>query len=152
MSAKAQNISALALAGSVIPGADVLLMTTALNVFAIVTAFFGLYLGIDEAVSGLAINVLSRFIPRERINGKAVSVGTSVLIVGALWFWVQSKFSILLLQQIAAPIYGITSFMIPCLLVYKVPALHAYKSRSVYLVFFVGVVVCMTPVLKALGY
>ncbi|AMR80561.1 amino acid permease [Cupriavidus nantongensis] len=152
LSAKAQNISALALAGSVIPGADVLLMTTALNVFAIVTAFFGLYLGIDEAVSGIAINVLSRFIPRENINRKVVSIGTSVLIVGALWLWVQSKFSILLLQQIAAPIYGVTSFIIPCLLVYKVPALHAYKTKSVYFVFFVGVVVCMTPVLKALGY
>jgi len=152
LSAKAQNISALALAGSVIPGDGVLYMATALNLFAIVTAFLGIYLGLEEAIKGVAINVITRFVPQEHINARSVSVGTCVFIVLGLWFWVQTRFSILLLQQLASPIYGIASFIIPCALVYKVPALRKYRSPKVWCVFAFGVILCMSPILKAMGY
>ncbi|WP_341644362.1 hypothetical protein [Thauera sp. SDU_THAU2] len=150
--AKAQNISALALAGSVIPGNVVLFMTTALNVFAILTAFLGIYLGIEEAVSGMVMNVLTRFVPEERINRRFVSLFVCVFIVIGLWLWVQTQFSILLLQQLASPIYGIASFIIPCLLIYKVPVLRKYISPKVWYVFVFGVIVCLSPILKGMGY
>lgn len=152
LSAKAQNISALALAGSVMPGNGVLYLTTALNVFAIVTAFLGIYLGFEESIKGVVLNVLTRFVPESRINHKAVSLGVCVFIVLGLWFWVQTRFSILLLQQLASPIYGIASFIVPCILVYKVPALRKYISPKVWYVFLFGVVVCTAPILKAMGY
>lgn len=152
LSAKAQNISALALAGAVIPGNGVLYMTTALNVFAILTAFLGIYLGIEEAISGMAMNILTRFVPNERINKRMVSLFVCVAIVLGLWFWVQTRFSILLLQQIASPIYGIASFIIPSVLIYKVPALRKYISPKVWYVFVFGVIVCLSPILKAMGY
>ncbi|WP_260436015.1 amino acid permease [Burkholderia sp. Bp9143] len=152
LSAKAQNISALALAGSVIPGNGVLYMATALNLFAIVTAFLGIYLGLEEAIRGVVMNVITRFIPHERINVRLVSVGICVFIVIGLWCWVQTRFSILLLQQLAAPIYGIASFVVPCLLVYKVPALRKFRSPRVWCVFAFGIVLCLSPVMKALGY
>lgn len=152
LSAKAQNISALALAGSVMPGNGVLYLTTALNVFAIVTAFLGIYLGFEESIKGVVFNVLTRFVPENRINDRAVSLGVCVFIVLGLWFWVQTRFSILLLQQLASPIYGVASFIVPCILVYKVPALRKYISPKVWYVFLFGVVVCTAPILKAMGY
>ncbi|RCW68675.1 amino acid permease [Pseudorhodoferax soli] len=152
LSAKAQNISALALAGSVMPGSVVLYLTTALNVFAILTAFLGIYLGFEESIKGVVLNLVCRFIPRERISDRLISVAVCVAIVVGLWFWVQTRFSILLLQQLASPIYGIASFVIPCILVYKVPALRQYKSLKVWYVFLFGLIVCLSPVLKAMGY
>ncbi|WP_241082996.1 amino acid permease [Achromobacter xylosoxidans] len=152
LSAQAQNISALALAGAVIPGNGVLYLTTALNVFAVVTAFLGIYLGIEEAVAGLVMNIVTRFVPKERINKRVVSLTLCVAIVFSLWLWVQTRFSILLLQQIASPIYGIASFIVPCLLIYKVPALRKYISLKVWYVFIFGLIVCVSPILKALGY
>ncbi|MBR0859214.1 hypothetical protein [Bradyrhizobium liaoningense] len=152
LSAKAQNISALALAASVIPANAVLFMTTALNIFAIVTAFLGIYLGFEEGLAGMAMNLMTRFTPKEKISRRMVTFGVAVFIVVALWLWVRIQFSILLLQQIASPIYGIISFIIPCLLVYKVAALHKYKSLKLFYVFAFGVLLCMSPVLKALGY
>lgn len=152
LSARAQNISALALAGSVIHGDGVLYMTAALNVFAILTAFLGIYLGFEESVKGVVMNVLTRFVPGERVNARLVSAGVCVSIVLGLWFWVQTRFSILLLQQLASPIYGIASFIIPCVLVYKVPALRRFVSPKVWYVSVFGVIVCLSPLLKALGY
>lgn len=152
LSAKAQNISALALAGSVMPGNGVLYLTTALNVFAIVTAFLGIYLGFEESIKGVVFNILTRFVPENRINDRAVALGVCVFIVLGLWFWVQTRFSILLLQQLASPIYGVASFIVPCILVYKVPALRKYISPKVWYVFLFGVVVCTAPILKAMGY
>jgi serine transporter len=152
LSAKAQNISALALAGSVIPGNGVLYMATALNLFAIVTAFLGIYLGLEESIKGVVMNVITRFIPHERVNSRLVSIGVCVFIVLGLWFWVQTRFSILLLQQLAAPIYGIASFIIPCVLICKVPALRKYRSPRAWCVFVFGVILCLSPILKAMGY
>lgn len=152
LSAKAQNISALALAGSVMPGNGVLYLTTALNVFAIVTAFLGIYLGFEESIKGVVLNLLTRFIPESRISNRAVSLGVCAFIVIGLWFWVQTRFSILLLQQLASPIYGVASFIVPCILVYQVPALKKYVSPKVWYVFLFGVIVCTAPILKAMGY
>jgi serine transporter len=152
LSAKAQNISALALAGSVIPGNGVLYMSTALNVFAILTAFLGIYLGFEEAITGMVMNILTRSLTRDRINARLVSLLVCVAIVLGLWLWVQTGFSILLLQQIASPIYGLASFIIPGVLVYKVPALRKYISLKTSYVFLFGIIVCLSPILKAMGY
>ncbi|OZI01496.1 transporter [Salmonella enterica subsp. enterica serovar Heidelberg] len=47
VSAFEQNISALALAAQVIPGHIIHITSTILNIFAVLTAFFGIYLGAD---------------------------------------------------------------------------------------------------------
>lgn len=143
-----QNISALAMATKVIPGAAVRVMTTLLNIFAIMTAFFGIFLGFQEAIKGIALNLISRVIPKERVNRTALNVGVCVFVVLLLWAWVMTRFSIILLNQISAPIYGTVACLIPCLLVHKVPVLHKLKGPSVYYVAMLGVMLCSTPFLK----
>lgn len=142
------NISAMAIVAKVIPGEMVRVMSILLNIFAIVTAFFGIFLGFQEAMKGIVVNVLSRFIDEKAINETAVSIGVSVFIVLLLWAWVLTHFPVLLLQQIGAPVYGIVSCIIPCYLVFKVPQLKKYYSWRVLFISGTGLLLCLSPFFK----
>lgn len=142
------NISAMAIVAKVIPGEVVRIMSILLNIFAIVTAFFGIFLGFQEAMKGIVMNILSRFVDEESINETGVSIGVSVFIVLLLWIWVLTHFPVLLLQQIGAPVYGIVSCIIPCYLVLKVTQLRKYYSWRVLFISATGVLLCLSPFFK----
>lgn len=142
------NISAMAIVAKVIPGEVVRIMSVLLNIFAIVTAFFGIFLGFQEAMKGIVTNILSRFVDEQSINEKSVSIGVSIFIVLLLWVWVLTHFPILLLQQIGAPVYGIVSCIIPCYLVLKVTQLRKYYSWRVLFISATGVLLCLSPFFK----
>lgn len=144
------NVSVLAVASQVLPGKVVAAMSISLNIFAIMTAFFGIYLGFQEVLKGMAINIISRFMNAQAIPPRVMTFAVAVAIVTMLWCWVLTKFSILLLQQVGAPVYGIVSCLIPCYLVYKVPPLNVYKSWRIYYISFFGVLLCIAPFLKFL--
>ncbi|TNB81528.1 transporter [Pseudomonas sp. Fig-3] len=144
------NISALAIASKVLPGRVVATMSIMLNIFAIVTAFFGIYLGFQEALKGMALNVMGRFMNVDAVSPRFITLGVAVFIIALLWCWVMTKFSILLLQQIGAPVYGVVSCLIPCYLVFKVPVLRVYKSWKIYYIGLFGVMLCIAPFLKLL--
>lgn len=148
VSAFEQNISALAIAAQVIPGAVVKVMTALLNIFAILTAFLGIYLGFQEAIKGIVVNILTRFMPEERINQTVLHYGVCLGVIIALWFWVSTRFSILFFMQLGGPLFGIVSCLIPCYLVYKVPALHKFKGPTVWFIIFFGVLLCLSPFFK----
>ncbi len=143
--AKQENISALALAAKVIPGNVIKWMTIVLNVFAILTAFFGIFLGFQEAIKGIITNIVTRVIPKERINDKVLTLSVCILIIIVLWLWVAANVSFLLLQQIGAPVYGLVSCLIPCLLVYIVPILNKYKGWDIYYIALMGLMLCASP-------
>lgn len=145
VSAFEQNISALAIAAQVIPGSVVRIMTTALNIFAILTAFFGIYLGFQEAIQGIVINIISRFIPEEKINRKILHYCVTLAIIIGLWFWVSTRFSILFFMQLGSPLFGVVSCLIPCFLVYRVPKLHKYKGPVIWFIIFFGILLCISP-------
>lgn len=142
------NISAMAIVAKVIPGEVVRIMSVLLNIFAIVTAFFGIFLGFQEAMKGIVMNILLRFVDEESINETGVSIGVSVFIVLLLWVWVLTHFPILLLQQIGAPVYGIVSCIIPCYLALKVTQLRKYYSWRVLFISATGVLLCLSPFFK----
>src|SRR5699024_2772701 len=71
-----QNISALAIAAQFISGdgaAWVKVVSVILNIFAVMTAFFGVYLGFREATQGIVMNILRRKIDRKSVvEGKRI--------------------------------------------------------------------------------
>lgn len=148
VSAFEQNISALAIAAQVIPGSIVKVMTALLNIFAILTAFFGIYLGFQEAIKGIVMNILLRFIPEERINQRIVHFSICIGVVLGLWLWVSTRFSIIFFMQLGSPLFGVVSCLIPCYLVYKVPVLHKLKGPSIWYVTFFGILLCLSPFFK----
>lgn len=146
-----QNISALAIAAQFIEGDAARYVTpvsVALNIFALMTAFFGVYLGFKEAVQGLIINALTRFIPEEKINKKILNVGIVIFTVAIAWGAIVLNLPVLMFTSICSPIFGIVGCLIPAWLVYKVPSLHRYKGASLYLIIFTGIMLCISPFLK----
>ncbi|EMO7837567.1 transporter [Morganella morganii] len=142
------NISAIALVSKVFPGDAVKIISIMLNIFAIVTAFFGIFLGFQEAMKGIVVNLLTRVIDEKNINDRIVKIFVSIFITLLLWIWVLTHFPILLLQQIGAPVYGIVSCIIPCYLVIKVAQLKQFYSWQLVLIFSTGVLLCLSPFFK----
>ncbi len=104
--------------------------------FAILTAFLGIYLGFQEAIKGIVVNIISRFIPEENINQKVLHIGVCVGVILTLWLWVSTRFSILFFLQLGGPLFGVVSCLIPCYLVYKVPVLHKLKGPTIWFISF----------------
>ena len=148
VSAFEQNISALALATQVIPGEIIHLASTILNIFAVLTAFFGIYLGFHEALKGIVLNILSRVINVEKVSPQMLTAGIGVFIVATLVVWVSFRVSVLVFFQLGSPLYGIVSCLIPVFLIYSVKALENLRGIRTWLIFIYGILLCLSPLLK----
>ena len=148
VSAFEQNISALALAAQVIPGQIIHITSTVLNIFAVLTAFFGIYLGFHEAIKGIILNVLSRVIDVEKINPLVLTLGICTFIVITLVIWVSFRVSVLVFFQLGSPLYGIVSCIIPFFLIYKVTQLEKLRGLKTWLILLYGILLCLSPLLK----
>ena len=146
--ALAHNISALAIVARVMPGPWVKVMSVMLDIFAILSAFFGIYLGFYEALRGIVLNMLARFVQRESLNRSVVNVIVTCAILVMLWVWVSANFSTMLILQMTGPIYGITACFVPCYLVWRVPSLRNLRGGAVYFVFFYGLLLMVSPLFK----
>ncbi len=142
-----QNISALAIAAKFFPGGWVTVVSVMLNIFAVMTAFFGVYLGFREATQGIVMNILQRMMPAERINEPLVKYGIMVFAVLLAWGAIILNAPVLSFTSICSPIFGMVGCLIPAYLVYKVPMLHKYKGISLYLIIFTGMLLCVSPFL-----
>ncbi|MDR0219350.1 MAG: amino acid permease [Enterobacteriaceae bacterium] len=142
-----QNISALAIAAQFFPGGWVIFVSVMLNVFAVMTAFFGVYLGFREASQGIAMNLLSRLMPAAKINEKWVQKGIMMFAILLAWGAIILNAPVLSFTSICSPIFGIVGCLIPAYLVYKVPGLHHHKGASLILIIFTGILLCISPFL-----
>ncbi|AUQ41115.1 amino acid permease [Yersinia ruckeri] len=142
-----QNISALAIAAKFFPGGWATVVSVILNIFAVMTAFFGVYLGFREATQGIVMNILRRKIPAEKINQKWVQNGIMVFAVLLAWGAIILNAPVLSFTSICSPIFGLVGCLIPAYLVYKVPALHKYKGVSLMIIIITGILLCISPFL-----
>ncbi|CNF65946.1 putative transmembrane transport protein [Yersinia enterocolitica] len=142
-----QNISALAIAAKFFPGGWETVVSVILNIFAVMTAFFGVYLGFREATQGIVLNILRRIMPPENINERWVQNGIMVFAVLLAWGAIILNAPVLSFTSICSPIFGMVGCLIPAYLVYKVPALHKYKGLSLTVIIITGVLLCISPFL-----
>lgn len=139
------NISALAMAAQDGGQQSVKIFSLILNIFAVMTAYFGVYLGFREACQGLVMNVLCRFLPEERINKSLVGNGIMVFTILMSWGAIVLNAPVLSFTSICSPIFGLVGCLIPAYLVYRVPALHAYKGLALKLIIATGILLCISP-------
>ena len=144
-----QNISALAIAAQFISdgGSWVKVVSVILNIFAVMTAFFGVYLGFREATQGIVMNLLRRRLPADRINETLVQRGIMLFAIILAWSAVALNAPVLSFTSICSPIFGLVGCLIPAWLVLKVPALHKYKGASLVIIIITGVLLCVSPFL-----
>ena len=148
--AAANNISSLAMAARGMEGNTLKILSLILNIFAITTAFFGVFLGFREACQGIAMNILRRMMPEERINKKTVSIG--ILIFAVLFSWGSNvlNFPVLSLLSFFGPIVGIIGCLIPAYLVHRVMFLHQYKGIMLNCIVLMGLLLLVSPFLRFL--
>lgn len=76
------NISALALAAQNMDGTLIKILNLILNIFAVVTAYFAMFLCFRDACVGIAINVLKRFVLEEKLIA-TISISVSACSVSS---------------------------------------------------------------------
>ncbi|WP_318520030.1 SLC5/6 family protein [Photobacterium leiognathi] len=145
-----ENISALAMIAHYFPGSWATIVGIVINIFAVVTSFFGVFLAFKEACKGLAMNILERKYAHEEINTELVNKLTTVFIILIAWTAVALNLPILSFTSICSPIFGIVGCLIPAYLVYKVPTLKKYKGTATYLIIITGILLCISPLLAFL--
>jgi serine transporter len=143
-----ENISALAIAAKVIPGKWTNIAGILLNVFAVMTAFFGIYLGFREATQGILMNILRRYLPEDRISEKWVKITIIIAAISLAWSAIVLNLPVLLFTSLCSPIFGLVGCLIPAYLVYKVPSLHRFKGIALYFIIFTGLLLVISPFLK----
>lgn len=145
--ASEENISALAMVAQGMQGQTLKLLSLTLNIFAVMTAYFGVYLGFREACQGLTMNMMRRYMPEDRINKKLVGYGIMIFTILLSWGAIVLNAPVLSFTSICSPIFGLVGCLIPAYLVYQVPALHKYKGVSLYIIIITGLLLCVSPFL-----
>lgn len=145
-----QNISALAIVAQFFPGSWATYVGMILNIFAVMTAFFGVYLGFREATQGIVMNVLVRLMPEDKINPNYVQKGIMLAAILLAWGAIVLNAPVLSFTSICSPIFGLVGCLIPAYLVYKVSMLHKYKGIALYIIIITGILLCVSPFLAFL--
>lgn len=141
------NISALAMAAQGSGQQYVKVFSLILNIFAVMTAYFGVYLGFREACQGLAMNMLCRVMPEERVNKTILKYGIIFFTIMVSWGAIVLNAPVLSFTSICSPVFGMVGCLIPAYLVYRVPLLHRYKGVSLYIIIITGILLCVSPFL-----
>ncbi|MGR5063892.1 hypothetical protein [Photobacterium sp. DNB22_13_2] len=147
MDAMNKNVSALAIIAHYYSGSWATVAGIVINIFAVVTSFFGVFLAFREACKGLAMNILLRKYKEEEINKEWVSKGVIVFIILLAWSAIALNAPILSFTSICSPVFGLVGCLIPAYLVYKVPSLHKYKGTATYMIIATGILLCISPIL-----
>lgn len=123
-----------------------------INICAVLAAFLSIITGMREGVRGIILNIL-RGMGKDVdvLKGKFFEILIGVIIILMTWLSIVFQVPIYKLVPLCGPIFGIIGCLMPALLVYKVPALHKYKGLTVYYIIYVGIILCISPLLmKAL--
>ncbi|HDS4602849.1 amino acid permease [Citrobacter freundii] len=148
-----QNTSALALMAKIIPentGGFIPVLSVLLSISAILTSFFGIYLGFYDALSGIIINIADRFIVRGKKFNNFLPYLVTLTAIILLWGWVVADVSTMALLQWTVGTFGLVSCLIPCYLIWRVPSLQKYKSPAVIFVSLMGFMLVVSPLFKLL--
>ncbi len=140
-----QNISALAIAAQEMDGDTVRILSLLLNIFSIMTAFFGVFLAFKESCQGIALNLLKRVYDENHINRKAIAMGTLVFGVLVAWGAIILNIPVLRLLTWMGPIMGIIGCFIPTYLVYKLDFLARFGSPTLMFIVAAGVLLTISP-------
>ena len=142
-----ENISTLAIVARNLDGAWVQILSVVLNIFAVMTAFFGVFQGFKEACQGIAMNVVKRFVPEERINRRLLSF--AILVFGVLVSWgaIVLNAPVLSFTSICSPIFGMIGCLIPTYLVLRVKSLRELRGPGLILIVFAGILLLVSPFL-----
>lgn len=142
-----QNVSALAIAAELFPPGIAIWLGVILNLFAVMTAFFGVYLGFHEAARGITLNLLGRWMKLESVRPGWVNHGIQLGVVLLTFFIIRLEVPVLAFTSLSSPIFGLIGCLIPAWLVLQVPRLKPYRNASLLLIVLTGLLLIVSPFL-----
>jgi amino acid permease len=140
-----QNVSALAIAAELFPPGTAVILGVVLNIFAVATAFFGVYLGFEEATKGVIKNLFGRGFVEEKISDRWISHGIKISVILLAFTVIRLDIPVLYFTSFSSPIFGLIGCLIPAWLVIKVPALSKYKNLSLAIIILTGLLLIISP-------
>lgn len=141
------NISALALAASNMSGFTVKILGLILNIFAVVTTFFAIFLSFRDSCTGIVANILKRVMPEDKINRKLIKYGTSVFCVAICWGTIVLNVPVLHFASMTSPLVGIIGYLLPAYLVLKMDLFKKYRSWMLIPIICMGLFLLISPFL-----
>lgn len=93
--AQEKNISALAMVASYYPGSWATNLGIVINIFGIVTSFFGVFLAFQEACRGIVINLLQRKYKSDEIKISLINKLVTLFIILFSWAMIETNMPIL---------------------------------------------------------
>ncbi|MEH5011746.1 amino acid permease [Phytobacter diazotrophicus] len=144
-----ENISALALLAKIVPGSTIKIMSVVLNVFSVVTAFLSIYLAVNESFIGF-IKTFSEKLQLKMDNGKSATI-SFLMIVFSLWILVLTNLPIVKLVVFGGIAYGIISCIVPGVIILRNEKFSDLVSFKVYFVIFIGLMMCIAPIVMMLS-
>ncbi|AIT09755.1 serine permease [Candidatus Francisella endociliophora] len=121
-----------------------------ISLCAILTSFLSILAGMEESLKGFLRKSVARFGLKED-SGKALNLNVLVIVLIFLLTWLSIVFDapVYKLVPLSGPIFGILGCLVPAYMVFKVPSLQKYRTKSIYFVIFVGVVLVISPLLTS---
>lgn len=152
--AKEQNESVFTIVQSLHDSSPLLnIIGIFINICAVLAAFLSIITGMREGVRGIILNIMRSVTKKEHVEVKGATMELFIGLVIILMTWLSIVFQapIYKLVPLCGPIFGIIGCLMPAYLVHKVPAFHKYKGLTVYYIVYVGLILCVSPILmKAL--
>ncbi|WP_108650550.1 aromatic amino acid transport family protein [Dongshaea marina] len=127
--AKAENISILSFMANESASPVISYLGPVIAFIAIVSSFFGHYLGTREGLNGIISQQAQNF--GKEITQKKTNLITNLFILITLWIVAIINPSILdMITSIGGPIIAMILFIMPVYAIYKVPALQKYRKNA----------------------
>lgn len=137
-----KNLSALAILAFYYPGDWVTIVGIIINLFAVVTSFFGVFLALKEALGGFLIS-LKPSLHTHKYYQAYILIGLAAFLV----IITQSHVPILSFTSLSSPLFAIIGCFMPVLLVHRIPELKKYRGLPCYIVLLTGVLLVISPLL-----
>ncbi len=140
-----KNLSALAILAFYYPGNWVTIIGIVINLFAVFTSFFGVFIALKEALNGFLLN-LNSGLTTQKSHQYWIYLGVFATLFGVT----QSHFPILNFTLISSPLFAIVGCFMPVMLVYRIPQLVNYRGWLCYIVFLTGCLLVASPILECI--
>jgi serine transporter len=142
LTAKSQNIDALTAIALAYKTPLLLYILPLIAFLAISSSYFGHFEGTREGFCGIIKQVVIWNRPelKEKINLDKIRVASTVMLVALLWVLAVYNLSILsIIGAISSPIIAMYAYLMPVILMKKVPRLRIYKSKMAAFIFIMGI-------------
>ncbi|MDR0617534.1 MAG: amino acid permease [Endomicrobium sp.] len=112
---------------------------------AIASSYFGHFTGTREGLSGVIIRIVTFLVKpsyKEKLNSNTIPIKliSTLLLFAFLWILAVYNPSILtIISALSAPIIAMYAYLMPIIMMKKVPRLRVYRSKLAALVFIMGI-------------